>query len=170
MSVLNSYGIQVPDQRLGISPANQETLFPAFYRVDAPQMSGIKGTGLSGVKALVKVMGHSISVQSEPEHRDYSDVDGRNHRTRSLHHRPSTLSWPALVKPAILVRKLVIQRPLRSLDLLPLRPLHLGRHRRVRVRMRRSRQQDMPPPLLFRPATLAHTADVRIGPMAAPRT
>jgi hypothetical protein len=47
-------------------------------------MNGIEGTGLSGVKALVETM------------------------VSPVHRRPSNLSWPTLVKPAVLVGKLVV--------------------------------------------------------------
>ncbi|MDA1035615.1 MAG: HAMP domain-containing sensor histidine kinase [Chloroflexi bacterium] len=59
--------IDVTDQGLGISLENQERLFSTFYRVDSPEMQGIKGTclGLSIVKALVEKMGGTVSVQSQ---------------------------------------------------------------------------------------------------------
>ena len=64
----NYLAIDVQDEGLGISKADQARLFVRFSRIESRLNPKIKGTGLGLyiTKALVEGQGGSISVQSEP--------------------------------------------------------------------------------------------------------
>ena len=64
----NFLGIDVQDEGLGISKADQARLFVRFSRIESRLDPKIKGTGLGLyiTKALVEGQGGSISVESEP--------------------------------------------------------------------------------------------------------
>jgi signal transduction histidine kinase len=59
--------IAVRDQGLGIAPDEQEMIFEKFYRADANMTRGVSGSGLGLYisRELVRLMGGTISVQSE---------------------------------------------------------------------------------------------------------
>jgi signal transduction histidine kinase len=59
--------IDVIDQGMGISQADQEKLFTSFYRVERPETQGIQGTGLglSIVRSLIELMGGRVHLASE---------------------------------------------------------------------------------------------------------
>jgi PAS domain S-box-containing protein len=58
----------VTDQGLGIAPDEQSLIFEKFYRADANMTRGVSGSGLGLYisRELVRLMGGTISVQSEP--------------------------------------------------------------------------------------------------------
>jgi signal transduction histidine kinase len=59
--------IAVCDQGLGIAPEEQDMIFEKFYRADANMTRGVSGSGLGLYisRELVRLMGGTISVQSE---------------------------------------------------------------------------------------------------------
>ncbi|MBI2857243.1 MAG: histidine kinase, partial [Chloroflexi bacterium] len=59
--------ISVSDQGLGIPAEEISRLFTRFHRVDRPETTGLRGTGLGLyiVKSLVDIMGGKVWVQSE---------------------------------------------------------------------------------------------------------
>jgi len=59
--------IQIQDNGLGISPANQPFIFDKFYRVKTPETKHIEGTGLglAIVKTIVEQHGGHIWVESQ---------------------------------------------------------------------------------------------------------
>ena len=61
--------ITVTDTGMGMSPAELNKLFTAFFRTDAVQAKHIQGTGLGLTISQAIVAGHggTITVQSEPE-------------------------------------------------------------------------------------------------------
>jgi len=60
--------VRVEDTGIGIEPGERDRIFNGFYRTAAAKATGVVGTGLglSIVARLVKRLGGSISVESEP--------------------------------------------------------------------------------------------------------
>jgi signal transduction histidine kinase len=63
-----SVRVEVVDQGMGISPAEQDAVFEKFYRGDPQHLSvpGGTGLGLYICRELVQRMGGSIGVRSRP--------------------------------------------------------------------------------------------------------
>jgi signal transduction histidine kinase len=59
--------VSVQDTGIGIPMADQPHIFDKFYRVQRPEMAGIKGTGLglAITRSIVEKLGGRIWVQSE---------------------------------------------------------------------------------------------------------
>jgi signal transduction histidine kinase len=66
MTVGQKACIQVVDQGVGISLADQSRMFERFYRVDEARSRGGTGLGLAIVKSLVDGMGGDLTLQSKP--------------------------------------------------------------------------------------------------------
>jgi signal transduction histidine kinase len=66
MNVGQKACIQVVDQGVGISLADQSRVFERFYRVDEARSRGGTGLGLAIVKSLVDGMGGDLALQSKP--------------------------------------------------------------------------------------------------------
>ncbi|MCR5719977.1 MAG: response regulator [Lachnospiraceae bacterium] len=61
--------VSVKDSGVGIPPAERETIFTAFNRIDEMKYKNMEGTGLGLAisKSLVELMGGTIDVKSEPD-------------------------------------------------------------------------------------------------------
>ncbi len=63
----NRIVISVADEGIGISPADKETLFTTFHRIQRPETQGIRGSGLGLyiVKEWIHAMGGDVWLESE---------------------------------------------------------------------------------------------------------
>jgi signal transduction histidine kinase len=59
--------VSVADEGIGISPADRDTLFTTFHRIQRPETQGIRGSGLGLyiVKEWTEAMGGEIWLKSE---------------------------------------------------------------------------------------------------------
>lgn len=64
----NQLRIEVRDNGIGISQADQENVFREFFQIAKPQLDSNKGhgLGLAIVERLVKLLGHGIELRSSP--------------------------------------------------------------------------------------------------------